>query len=400
MLGLVTNIAAVPGASDVAASSPNGSNSANNATSADPKGFSPLLSNMLTSVDPSDQVKFKPQLLNAFGEQSLPLERQFLPPGGALIAGGRNANSLLSTNELERPRSQLLEMGGDAARLTDENLQPLVTAALPNSAIRLQEMAQKANSAALASQLAGQEAHKLQQDLMAKQLATLPIEKAEIDLAGLRTAPQVESAAVASSAQLSNMLRDAMLLKQPTANSGENKIADTFSSAMGNLTALSAEAKGSGEAKSLMQASLNTPFSQQANWGDEVGSRVKWMVNSQVQSAELKMNPAHLGPIEVKISVQNDQTTIHFSAQNIAVREALDAAMPRLREMLNDSGVNLADVDVSDQSFAEQQKASEQERDGMGGEYGADDGLDDGLDTADSEMGEMVLSSRAVDYYA
>jgi len=407
MQGLVTNLAPAMNAADAATQASNSLNSASNGVSSDQKGFSPLFSNMLSSAQQSDQVQFKSQFINAFGGQGLPLEGQFLPP--AVMSGltARNPNSLLNGDEQKNLSAQrLLETDGELLGDIDAAAQtPVTPSVVIDNAVRAQGLpGQQAGTGAVASQLAGQGQNKLQQDLMMQQLAVAPAEVVEDGLAGLRLTPQLENAPVLNNgAQLSNMLRDAMLLKQPANSGAESKIGDSFNSAIGNLAALSTEAKGGSETRSLMQASINTPFAQQGNWGQEVGSRVKWMVNSQIQSAELKMNPAHLGPVEVKISVQNDQAIIHFSAQNGAVREALDSAMPRLREMLGDNGVNLADVDVSDQSFAQQQQASEEERDAMGGEFGSDDGLDDdscGRNTAEHEEGEIVLSSRVVDYYA
>jgi len=406
MQGLVTNLASGFSATDSTLQAENGLNSAVNGASGDKDASSPLFSNLLSSAAQSEQAKFQSQAMNAFDVQVLPLERQLLPHGVTMGLTNRSASGSLN---IAGQADAAPEQGviGDEALLNDLDaskqafVSPLVVA---ENMMRSQDLpGQMAGSGAVAAQLGGHGQNKLQQDLMMRQLAGAPLENADGDLAGSRLVPQLESSAmVGSGAQLSNMLRDAMLMKQQSTG-GEGKIGDSsFSSAVGNLTTLSGEAKASGEAKPLMQASINTPFSQQAAWGEEVGSRVKWMVSSQVQSAELKMNPVNLGPVEVKISVQNDQTTIHFSAQNGAVREALDAAMPRLREMLGDNGVNLADVDVSDQSFAQQQKAFEQGADATGDEYAAGDEPDGGGEEGalESDEGEMLLSSKMVDYYA
>jgi flagellar hook-length control protein FliK len=405
MQGLVTNLASGFSATDSSLQAANGLNSAVNGASGDKNGSSPLFSNLLSSAAQSEQAKFQSQEMNAFDAQSLPLERQLLPPGVTMGLTNRSASASLNIAEQTDARPQQGVIGdetlpGDLDASKQVFVSPLGVA---ENMMRPQDLpGQMAGSGAVAAQLGSHGQNKLQQDLMMRQLAGAPLENAAGDLAGSRLVPQIDSSAmVGSGAQLSNMLRDAMLLKQQSSG-GEGKIGDSsFSSALGNLTTLSGETKASGEAKSLMQASINTPFSQQAAWGEEVGSRVKWMVNSQVQSAELKMNPANLGPVEVKISVQNDQTTIHFSAQNGAVREALDAAMPRLREMLGDNGVNLADVDVSDQSFAQQHKAFEQDSGTAGDEYGAGDEPDGDVEGAlESDEGEMLLSAKMVDYYA
>jgi len=408
MQGLLTNLSPASNATDVASQASNSLSAQNNGAGkrsnrvpADAQGFSPLFSNMLSAAAQTGQTPFQSQLQSAFAGQELPLEGQILPPG----VTGSGVNSLADVTDLKNALSQTAA-NGDSELIIDASMQPVIASSIAvNNAMSAQNLPEPlAAAGAAASQLPGQGQNRLQQDLLMRQLAMAPVEEIDDGLSNLRLVPQLETASVpGAGTSLSNMLRDAMLLKQSTATGSESKVGDTFINTFNSLAALSTDSKSVSDTKSLMQASINTPFSQQASWGEEVGSRVKWMVNSQVQSAELKMNPAHLGPVEVRISVQNDLTTIHFTAQNSAVREALDSAMPRLREMLGDNGVNLADVDVSDQSFAQQKQASEQDRETMDGHKAAADGREDSLelqDSSDTAEGEMMLSSRMVDYYA
>ncbi|MEE9422537.1 MAG: flagellar hook-length control protein FliK [Gammaproteobacteria bacterium] len=109
----------------------------------------------------------------------------------------------------------------------------------------------------------------------------------------------------------------------------------------------------------LPSLSLNTPF-QNAGWNQEVTDKIQWMVNQRIQGAEIKLNPAHLGPMEVKVQMQNDQVTVQFTAAHSIVRDALEAAIPRLKEMFENQGVQLADVDVSEESFTHQRQAREE----------------------------------------
>lgn len=85
-------------------------------------------------------------------------------------------------------------------------------------------------------------------------------------------------------------------------------------------------------------------------WNQELGSRIVWMNNQGISSAEIKMNPQNMGPITVRIDMNQDQATINFTAQNSDVRTALEASIPKLREMLSSQNVNLADVNVAQQS--------------------------------------------------
>lgn len=101
------------------------------------------------------------------------------------------------------------------------------------------------------------------------------------------------------------------------------------------------------------QATISETFGR-PEWNQGMGKQVLWMANQNIRSAELRLNPANLGPIEVRIDMDDDQVNLAFSSRHAAVREAVEQAMPRLREMFEESGLNLADTDVSQQSFAEQ----------------------------------------------
>jgi flagellar hook-length control protein FliK len=91
-------------------------------------------------------------------------------------------------------------------------------------------------------------------------------------------------------------------------------------------------------------------------WGDAVADKVMWFSANKINSAEIHLNPPDLGPIQVRISTQQDQATVYFTSQHASVREALDQALPRLREMMSGHGIQLADAGVGGQSSPRQQE--------------------------------------------
>lgn len=110
------------------------------------------------------------------------------------------------------------------------------------------------------------------------------------------------------------------------------------------------------EAPLIMQ--LSVPL-QDPGWDRAVAQRVLWMVKQGAQSAELRINPPGLGAVEIRVALrENDLARVSFTSPHADVREALEAAFPRLREMLSASGLSLAEADVSARSFAEQRHAS------------------------------------------
>lgn len=105
-------------------------------------------------------------------------------------------------------------------------------------------------------------------------------------------------------------------------------------------------------------------------WGGAVGERVVWMANQNHQVAELHLNPPNLGPLEVRLTLNNDQATAMFVTQHSAVREALETALPRLREMLADNGIMLGNVTVGSESFSQQQTSEQWNGNGNGNARG------------------------------
>ncbi len=97
---------------------------------------------------------------------------------------------------------------------------------------------------------------------------------------------------------------------------------------------------------------INPPITQ-AGWDQALGSSMVWMVNGRIQSAQLNINPPHLGPIEVHIAIRNDQTSVAFVSTHSEVRDALQSAIPGLREAFASNGLNLANVDISQHSFSQ-----------------------------------------------
>lgn len=126
-------------------------------------------------------------------------------------------------------------------------------------------------------------------------------------------------------------------------------------------------------------------------WSQAVGDKVLWLAAQNVSAAEIRLDPPELGPLQVKVSVSQDQANVTFISPHPAVREALDQQLNRLREMFSEQGLNLVNVDVSDKSFAqrEQEESSQQQ---------ANAGLEEEelVPTAVSQ----IVSNRLVDHYA
>jgi len=95
-------------------------------------------------------------------------------------------------------------------------------------------------------------------------------------------------------------------------------------------------------------------------WDSALGQKVVWMVAGGQQSAALTLNPPDLGPLQVVLHVNNSHANATFVSAQPEVRQALEAAMPRLREMLGDAGIQLGQANVGADMPGQQQAAAEQ----------------------------------------
>ncbi len=93
---------------------------------------------------------------------------------------------------------------------------------------------------------------------------------------------------------------------------------------------------------------VNTPMGNN-RWNEDLGQKITWMAGHGSQSAELQLNPPDLGPLHVVLNVSGDQATALFTSPHAAVREAVQQALPKLRDMLADNGIMLGNASVSDQ---------------------------------------------------
>ncbi|NOX91392.1 MAG: hypothetical protein GXP18_02750 [Gammaproteobacteria bacterium] len=101
---------------------------------------------------------------------------------------------------------------------------------------------------------------------------------------------------------------------------------------------------------------VSTPVGQPA-WASELGQRVTWLANSELREAQLQLNPRSLGAVDVRIVYgPEQQLSVSFNAANPVARDALDASLPRLREMFEQQGLYLADANISRESPKEREQ--------------------------------------------
>jgi len=170
---------------------------------------------------------------------------------------------------------------------------------------------------------------------------------------------------------------------------------EALSSLTAQATALqTAQAAGSTPTDRL-SARVGTPA-----WDNQVGQKVIWMVGGEDQSATLELNPPDLGPVQVVLNVSNDLASVTFSSQQLEVRQALENALPRLREMMSESGIALGNATVNAGAEGRQgqdgQGAGGSGR-GRGGNGGGDS---DVAEVAPRQRTRVIGGAGAVDTFA
>ncbi|WP_421547739.1 flagellar hook-length control protein FliK [Pseudomonas sp. QD4] len=155
---------------------------------------------------------------------------------------------------------------------------------------------------------------------------------------------------------------------------------------------------------------VNQPLAMhQSGWTEEVVNRVMYLSATNLKSAEIQLQPAELGRLDIRVNmIPDQQTQVSFMSAHAGVREALEGQMHRLRDMFSQQGMGQVDVNVSDQSRGwqgqEQQAQQGQNRSsGSSANGGRLDAMDDETPQGIAEIAASttsVVGSSAVDYYA
>jgi len=129
-------------------------------------------------------------------------------------------------------------------------------------------------------------------------------------------------------------------------------------------------------------------------WDNQVSQRIVYMVGKE-QAATLTLNPPDLGPVQIVLNVTNDQATVAFSSDQLDVRQALENALPRLREMMSESGIALGNATVDANVPDQRQQQQDSDRRAQGGQRGAGGLTGDGQDAAPA-LNEVAPRTRTV----
>ncbi len=129
------------------------------------------------------------------------------------------------------------------------------------------------------------------------------------------------------------------------------------------------DAQGVRQESATLPTPLNSPDFTQA-LSDQVSLWVSKSVTEGPMTAELHLNPAEMGPINVKISLDGSVAQVDFAAAALETRQAIEASLSTLSSALSDVGLSMTGGDVSSQTAQQQFAQSQQNAPGMPGASG------------------------------
>lgn len=137
-------------------------------------------------------------------------------------------------------------------------------------------------------------------------------------------------------------------------------------------------------------------------WQHALGQQLTLFTRNGIHNAELRLHPEELGSLQINLRLNNDQAQIHFVTASQQVKAALEAAMPHLRTLLDESGINLGQSSVGSDAaswgaFSQSQQGFDSSA-GQGGAFHSRAGQ--GADTLDLTETVSEESSRQMTLFA
>jgi len=191
----------------------------------------------------------------------------------------------------------------------------------------------------------------------------------------------------------------------------DNKASD-FSQQLSSLSGQQSGLNMQAKSEALAQAQSPLQLSKEQA-GDQVSERINMMMSKNLKHVDIRLDPPELGKLQIRLSLNQDQASVQFTVGNQQTRDLVEHSMPRLREMLHQQGLQLAQSsvqqDTSRQAFSGQSGQQNQNDSGAqqsgnhsgNGSHAGGNNHDDNV-TSGGETVDMYVkpADDRVDYYA
>ncbi|UPR52931.1 flagellar hook-length control protein FliK [Vibrio cyclitrophicus] len=311
-------------------------------------------------------------------------------------------------------------MSGDPAAIDWENTDSSETKALAAAAstaavataaqqVSAQAASQSANNALTdkAAILHANNAHAAQQAAAQQANVASPQQQATLDPALTAQGMAMNATPTATKAGSTDALLKAgasaaALSGLGKAGAKEDSKDSTFAQQIASATGAQGTATvGSAPTRAEIQAAQQVPLQLTKELANEqVAEKVQMMMSKNLKNLDIRLDPPELGQMKIRMTMNNDVANVHFTVSNQQARDVIEQTLPRLREMLAQQGLQLADSSVQQQNSGqgqdrynngEQQSGANRTNGGQG-----DENLDSG-----SNLELNVASKRdGISYYA
>ena len=110
----------------------------------------------------------------------------------------------------------------------------------------------------------------------------------------------------------------------------------------------------------LLSSRIDSPINS-AEFKEQFARQVAGVVVQGQDRAEIRLTPAELGPIRIRVSLNAEDAALDISAAHAATRAAIESSMSTLKQMLADHGLRLSDYRMdqgNNAAFLSQQRQS------------------------------------------
>ena len=144
-----------------------------------------------------------------------------------------------------------------------------------------------------------------------------------------------------------------------------------------------------------LEAASTTSVNEPQRFGNDMATHVRVLKSQGGGEVKINLHPAELGRMSITVVTEGADTRVAFVVETPQARQAVENALPRLRDMMDDAGLSLADSDVSEHRHSENARDQRDSKKGAPGHPSSD---------IDTPLEAMTLSvsmdpSRLVDTY-
>ncbi|OBU18774.1 hypothetical protein AYY19_02605 [Photobacterium aquimaris] len=174
----------------------------------------------------------------------------------------------------------------------------------------------------------------------------LPLSTVAASVTATVTTPTSDILQSMENVEVGDLLASKSRLSQPTTM---NSNSESLAQQLAGLTTPSATALKPEPALAMTPAQSPLLLTREQA-GEQVHERINMMMAKNLKQVDIRLDPPELGKIQIKLNITQDQASVQFTVNNSQTRDMVEQAMPRLREMLQQQGLQLAQSSVQQET--------------------------------------------------